>query len=400
VKLRRIAVLSVVLLAAIGLAFAFAGGGKEKPVSAGGQKTLKAGFIYVGPVGDLGFTNAHDVGRRYAESQLPWLKTIYVESVPEGDASRFIDRLIQEEKCDVVFTCSYGFMDDTVKAGAKYPNKLFMHCSGYKQAANVGTYFADLYQMYYLNGLMAGALTKSGKIGYVGAFPTPEVVRHIDAYALGAKVTNPNAKVEVRWIYSWFDPQKAKEAAEALVAAGVDCLAFTEDTQSVVQVAEEHTKAGKQIYSFSHYSPMEKFGPDSCVSGQLVDWGVMYVKILQDIKDGKWTNADMWWLTGDKAALLGGEFGVPVNPKFVNALKAKSVTTKDLGKLSVYDLVMKRYEQMQTGGRAAFDPFVGPIKDNKGKEQIPAGTLASKDFVLGTDILFYPDNVIGDVPKS
>jgi len=275
VKLRKIAVLSVVLLAAFAVAVAFAAGGKEKPVSAGGQKTVKAGFIYVGPVGDLGFTNAHDVGRRYAESKLPWLKTIFVESVPEGDASRFIDRLVQEEKCDVVFTCSYGFMDDTVKAGAKYPNKLFMHCSGYKQAANVGTYFADLYQMYYLDGLMAGALTKSGKVGYVGAFPTPEVVRHIDAYALGVKVTNPKARVEVRWIYSWFDPQKAKEAAEALVAAGVDCLAFTEDTQSVVQVGEEHTKAGKQIYTFSHYSPMQKFGTDSCVSGQLVDWGVM-----------------------------------------------------------------------------------------------------------------------------
>ncbi len=152
--------------------------------------------------------------------------------------------------------------------------------------------------MYYLNGLMAGALTKSNKIGYVGAFPIPEVVRHIDAYALGVKATNPRAKVEVRWIYSWFDPQKAKEAAEALVAAGVDCLAFTEDTQSVVQVAEEHTAAGKQIYSFSHYSPMQKYGENSCVSGQLVDWGVMYVKILEDIKAGTWNNADMWWLVG------------------------------------------------------------------------------------------------------
>jgi len=355
--------------------------------------------VYVGPIGDLGFTNAHDVGRRYAEQQLPWLKTVYVESVPEGDAARFIDRLIQEEKCDVIFTCSFGFMDDTVAAGEKYPNKLFMHCSGYKQSANVGTYFADLYQMYYLNGLMAGALTKSNRIGYVGAFPTPEVVRHIDAYALGVMATNPKAKVEVRWIYSWFDPQKAKEAAEALVAAGVDCLAFTEDTQSVVQVAEEHTAAGKQVYSFSHYSPMQKYGENSCVSGQLVDWGVMYVKILEDIKAGKWNNADMWWLSGDKAAVLGGEFGVPINPKFVDALKAKTVKTADLGELSVYDLVMKRDEQMQAG-RETFDPFLGPIKDNKGAVRIPEGTLATKEYVLGTDILWYPENVVGDVPTS
>ncbi len=397
-KRNRFLVLSVLLVAALALVFAGCAK-KEKPVSAGGQKTLKAGFVYVGPIGDLGFTNAHDVGRLYAEKQLPWLKTVYVESVPEGDAARFIDRLIQEEKCDVVLTCSYGFMDDTVKAGEKYPNKLFMHCSGYKQSANVGTYFADLYQMYYLNGLMAGALTKSNKIGYVGAFPTPEVVRHIDAYALGVMATNPKAKVEVRWIYSWFDPQKAKEAAEALVAAGVDCLAFTEDTQSVVQVGEEHTKAGKQIYTFSHYSPMQKYGEDSCVSGQLVDWGVMYVKIFEDIKAGTWTNADMWWLTGDKAAELGGAFGVPVNPKFEGALKAKSVKTPDLGELTVYDLVMKRYEQMKQG-RETFDCFVGPIKDNKGAVRIPEGTLASKDFVLGTDILWYPANVVGDVPSS
>jgi len=399
VKRNRIVAISVALLVAFGVIAAFAGGAKEKPVSAGGQQTLKAGFVYVGPVGDLGFTNAHDVGRKYAESKLPWLKTVIVESVPEGDAARFIDRLIQEEKCDVVFTCSYGFMDDTVKAGAKYPNKVFMHCSGYKQAANVGTYFADLYQMYYLDGLMAGALTKSNKVGYVGAFPTPEVVRHIDAYALGVQATNPKAKVEVRWINSWMDAQKAKEAAEALVAAGVDCLAFTEDTQSVVQVGEEHTKAGKQIYTFSHYSPMQKFGPDSCVSGQLVDWGVMYVKILQDIKDGKWTNADMWWLASDKAAQLGGEFGTPINPKFVDALKAKTVEDKALGKISVYDLVMKRYGEMQKG-REGFDPFMGPIKDNKGAEKIPAGKTADKAYLLGTDILWYPENVVGDVPKS
>jgi len=317
--------------------------------------------------------------------------------VPEGDASRFIDRLIQEEKCDVVFTCSFGFMDDTVKAGAKYPTKLFMHCSGFKNSANVGTYFADLYQMYYLNGLMAGALTKSNVIGYVGAFPIPEVVRHIDAYALGLKAVNPKAKVEVRWIYSWFDPQKAKEAAEALVTAGADCLAFTEDTQSVVEVAEEHTKAGKAVYSFSHYSPMQKFGPNSAISGQLVDWGVMYVKVLQDIKDGKWNNEDMWWLAKEKAAVLGGSFDAPINPKFVDALKAKKVKTPDLGELSVYDLVMKRYESMQTGGRDAFDPFMGPIPDNKGTVKIPAGRYGTKTELLSID--YYVDNIVGDVPR-
>ena len=121
------------------------------------EKTIKAGFIYVGPVGDYGWSHAHDVGRKYVESKFPWLETIYVESVPEADSARIIYRFIQEEDCDVVFTTSFGYMDDTIAAGEKYPDQLFMHCSGFKQSVNVGTYFAELYQMYYLNGLMAGA---------------------------------------------------------------------------------------------------------------------------------------------------------------------------------------------------------------------------------------------------
>ncbi|MBW2176809.1 MAG: BMP family ABC transporter substrate-binding protein, partial [Deltaproteobacteria bacterium] len=267
---------------------------------------LKAGFIYVGPVGDYGWSHAHDMGRKFAESKLPWLETVFIESVGEADSARIIDRFIQEQKCDVVFTTSFGYMDDTVKAGIKYPDKHFMHCSGFKQSENVGTYFADLYQMYYLNGLMAGAMTKSDKIGYVAAFPIPELVRHIDAFALGIKAVNPDAKVHVRWIYAWYGPDKAKEAAESLIASGCDTLAFTEDTPAVIEVGQDHSEKGKQIYTFSHYSPMQPYGVDSVVSGQLVDWGVMYVKILQSLHDGTWTKDDLWWLAAEDAAILGG----------------------------------------------------------------------------------------------
>ena len=221
------------------------------------HKKLKAGFIYVGPVGDYGWSHAHDVGRKFAMEKLPWLETVYIESVGESDSSRIIDRLIQEQEMDVVFTTSFGYMDDTVKASKKYPNQTFMHASGFKQTKNLGTYFADLYQMYYLNGIMAGALTKTNKIGYVAAFPIPELIRHIDAFALGIKVANPKAKLDVRWIYAWYGPDKAKEAAEALIAEGVDALAFTEDTPAVIEVGQEHTEKGKQIYTFSHYSPMQ-----------------------------------------------------------------------------------------------------------------------------------------------
>jgi simple sugar transport system substrate-binding protein len=178
------------------------------------DKKLKAGFIYVGPVGDYGFSHAHDQGRKFAESKLPWLETVIIESVTDADCSRIIDRLIQEQKCDVVFATSFGYMDATLAAGQRYPDKKFMHCSGFKNLSNVGRYFGDLYQMYYLNGVMAGALTKSNKIGYVAAFPIPEIVRHINAFALGIKAVNPKAKVDVRWTYAWYGPDMAKEAAE------------------------------------------------------------------------------------------------------------------------------------------------------------------------------------------
>ena len=365
-------------------------------IAAADDKKLKAGFVYVGPVGDYGWSHAHDVGRKFAEEKLPWLETVFIESVAEADAARIVDRFIQEEKCDVVFTTSFGYMDDTIKAGKKYPNKHFMHCSGFKQTENVGTYFGDLYQMYYLNGLMAGAMTKSNKIGYVAAFPIPELIRHIDAFALGIKETNPAAKVHVKWIYAWYGPDKAKEAAESLIAEGCDTLAFTEDTPAVIEVGQEHSEKGKQIYTYSHYSPMQAYGVDSVVSGQLADWGVMYVKILQDLYDGTWTNKDYWWLAKEKAVLLGGDFDGIVNKKFEGDLKSIMLDSKDFGKISAYDLVVKRYDQMMQGPDV-FDPYDGPVYDNTGNLQIKAGTRASKEDLLS--IMYFVDNVAGSIPK-
>ncbi|WP_300459320.1 BMP family ABC transporter substrate-binding protein [Desulfobacula sp.] len=360
------------------------------------DKPLKAGFIYVGPVGDYGWSHAHDLGRQYAEKKFPWLETIFVESVAESDSSRIIDRLIQQQKCDVVFTTSFGYMDDTVAAGTRYPDKLFMHCSGFKRSDNVGTYFGDLYQMYYLNGLMAGALTKTDKIGYVAAFPIPELVRHINAYAMGIKAANPAAKLHVKWIYAWYGPDKAKEAAEALIAEGCDALAFTEDTPAVIEVGQSHAEKGKQIYTFSHYSAMQPYGVDSVVSGQLMNWGGMYAKILEDIHNNTWTNADLWWLAKENAAILGGSETDIINPKFVGELKNAMINSKEFGKISAYDLVLKRYAQMKQGVDV-FDPYTGPIFDNQGNLKIKAGETASKDDLIS--IMYYVDNVEGTLPK-
>ncbi len=367
--------------------------GFTAPVSA---EKLKAGFIYIGPVGDYGWSHAHDMGRKYAEKKYPWLETVFVESVAESDSARIIDRLIQQQKCDVVFTTSFGYMEDTIAAGKRYPDKLFMHCSGFKRSENVGTYFGDLYQMYFLNGIMAGALTKTNKIGYVAAFPIPELVRHINAYALGVKVANPDANVHVKWIYAWYGPDKAREAAEALIAEGCDALAFTEDTPAVIEVGQSHTEKGKQIYTFSHYSAMQHYGVDSVVSGQLMDWGGMYAKILGDIRNNTWTNEDIWWLAKEKAAILGGNDTDIINPKFVAPLKAAMIDSKELGKISAYDLVVKRYEQMKKGVEY-FEPFTGPIYDNKGNLKIKTGQKASKEDLLS--IMYYVDNVVGDIPN-
>ncbi len=331
---------------------------------------IKAAYIYVGPVGDYGWSKAHDEARLDAEKAIPGLTTTFVESVPEGQAIGTIDQVIKDG-ANVVFTTSFGFMDQTLEAAKKYPNVLFAHASGFKRSANMATYMADFYQIYYLNGLMAGALSKSNKIGYVGAFPISEVKRHINAFAMGARAVNPKATVNVRWLNAWFNPAAAKEATEALISEGNDVFAFTEDTPTVVQTADK-----KGALSFSHYNPMQRFAPKTVISGQLVDWSIIYIDFLKKVASGAYNktnleNVDYWSLLNTKAVSLGGEVGQTINPVFVTALKAKMV-----GKLSVYDLINTRLKQM-SAAKPSFDPFTGPIKDRKGRIVVPAGKTLS-----------------------
>ena len=334
------------------------------------QASLKACFIYVGPIGDVGWTFAHDEARRAAEKAIPGLTTQYVESVKPADTLATVDRLVAGG-CNVIFTTSFDFMDPTLEAAKKYPEVIFAHASGFKRAPNMLTYMADFYQIYYLNGLMAGALTKSGKVGYVAAFPIPELKRHISAFALGVRAVNPRATVNVKWINAWFDPVKAREAAEALMAEGNDILAFTEDTATVVQTA-----ARRKVPSFSHYNSMYKYAPDYVVSGQLVDWSVIYIDILKKVQNGTYTpknlqNVDYWWLAREKAVMLGAQVGMPINPKFEPALKQASMTVNGK-KVSVYDRVMELYKDIQSPN-PKWDPFTGPIRDRNGVLRVPAG---------------------------
>ncbi len=353
---------------------------------------LKAGFIYVGPIGDYGWSNAHDNARRICEDTFPWLETVYVESVAEGEEQLYIDKLIREEGCDVIFTTSFGFMDGTLASAQRYPDKIFAHCSGFKRAPNMMTYMADFYQIYYLNGLMAGALTETNETGYVGAFPIPELKRHMGAFTVGVREANPDANVNVRWIYEWFSPSAAKEATEALIADGCDVFAFTEDSPTVVQVAAE-----SELSSFGHYSPMYEFAPNYTVSGQLAHWEAIYLDFLAKVYAGVYNahdlqNVDYWWLLQSGAVEIGAKPGMSINPKYEDKLKSKTINDPALGEITIYDLVLKRLEQMSDPSMV-FDPFQGPIYDREGNLKVPTG-LRMSVYEL-TSMSWAVDGIVG-----
>ncbi|MFW9990816.1 MAG: BMP family ABC transporter substrate-binding protein [Candidatus Odinarchaeota archaeon] len=362
---------------------------------------LKAGFVYVGPIGDYGWTNAHDAARRIVDDKYDWLVTEYIESVEESPAKvkEAVDTLIQVKKCDVIFTTSFGFMDGTIEVAKEYNDTLFFHCSGYKRSTNVGTYFADFYQLYYLNGLMAGALTRTGQLGYVGAFPIPEVIRHINAFTLGALEANSSATVDVRWINDWYNPTAATSAANALIGVDVDMLAFTEDSPTVVQVAAKNDG----VYAFSHYSPMQSYGENSTISGQLAHWEYLYDDILTKVHDGTYTNSnlsdvDYLWFLHEKAVELGGKFGEPINTEFIDDLKAVNLTDSVLGEISAYDLVMTRLNQMnKTWDTVDFDPFTGPITAQNDTVMIVDGVRATIPELFST-MTWFVKGVIGTIP--
>jgi len=353
---------------------------------------LKVAFIYVGPVGDYGFSYAHDLGRQALQEHFgDQIETVYVESVPEPEVEPFIDQLVADG-ADVIFGTSFGFGDGILAAAQRYPDVIFGWGTGIARAPNVLTYMADFYQVYYLNGLIAGALSTSDTLGYVAAFPIPEVKRHIDGFALGAREVNPDAEVQVRWLYSWFDPAGAKEATEALMAAGADVLAFTEDTPTVIQTAAERGHP-----SFSHYASMVEFSPETVVSGQLVHWDTIYIDIVEKVLDGTYTSTnledvDYFWLLEHGAVELGAEPGVPVAPAFIDDLEAVVLDHPEFGEIDVYDLVLRRNAQM-TEGREVFDPFAGPLVDRNGNEVYAEGYLPTIDDLVGLE--FAVPGVVG-----
>lgn len=240
--------------------------------SAFAAEPLKVAFVYLGPVGDGGWTFQHDQGRLAIEKEFgAKIKTTFVENVPEtADAERIIRQLAVDGN-KLIFTTSFGYMDPTVKVAKLFPKVHFVHATGYKTTANLGTYQTRFYEGAYLLGIIAGKMTKSNTLGFVGSFPVPEVVRNIDAFTLGAKSVNPKIKTKVVWVNTWYDPGKERQAAETLVAQGADMLAQNTDSPAVVQVAEE-----KGVHAFGWDTDMAKYGPKAQLSANTENWGVYY----------------------------------------------------------------------------------------------------------------------------
>ena len=251
---------------------------------------LKIGFVYVGPIGDLGYTYQHELGRQALQKALnDKVETTFLENVPEGaDAERAIEQLARTGH-KLIFTTSFGFMDATLKVANKYPNIFFEHATGFKRAKNSATYAARFYEGRYIQGQIAAKISKTGVIGYIVSFPIPEVISGINATMLGAQSVNPNIKVKIIWVNSWFDPGKEADAAKALIDQGADVLTQHTDSPAAMQIAEQ-----RGIHAFGQSSDMIKFGPHAQLTADTDYWGGYYTERAKDVLDGKWKSEDTW----------------------------------------------------------------------------------------------------------
>jgi simple sugar transport system substrate-binding protein len=332
---------------------------------------IKIAFVYVGPIADGGWSYQHNLGRLALQKELgAKIETNYVESVPEtADAERVIRQLAAKDYA-VIFTTSFGYMDPTLKVAKLFPQVHFEHATGYKVSANVVTYEARFYEGAYLLGVLAGRMSKSNTLGYVGSFPIPEVLRNIDAFTLGARSVNPKIRTKVVWVDTWYDPGKERQAAEALIAQGADVLAQNTDSPATVQVAEE-----KGIYAFGWDSDMAKYGPHAQLTANTENWGPYYIDEVNKALDGSWT--------GGRKNRLGIKEGVVVLTPLNAAIPVDVARLFDARKQAIV--------------AGSLLPFAGPIKDNTGAVKVPAGSSLSVED-LGA-INWYVDGVDGAVPK-
>ena len=293
------------------------------------QGKMKVGFIYVGPIGDFGWTYQHEVGRRDLVKALgDKIDTTYLENVSEGpDSERSIEQLARAGH-KLIFTTSFGFMDSTVKVAKKYPNIHFEHATGYKREPNLATFSGRFYEGRYIQGQIAAKMSKTGVMGYIGSYPIPEVISGINATMIGAQSINPNIKVKIIWVNTWFDPGKEAEAAKALLDQGADVIMQHTDSPAGVQTA-----AARNAFAFGQDSDMIKFGPKTQLTAITNDWAPYYIERVKLALDGKWKTGDVWGGLKSKYVVMAPYTNMPDDVKKLATETEAAITD---GKLHVF----------------------------------------------------------------
>lgn len=341
--------------------------GMASPVLA---EQAKIGFVYIGPTGDHGWTYSHDQGRKALEAKMgDKVKTTFVENVPETADSERVFRDLASQGYKVIFGTSFGYMNQEAKVAKAFPNTVFMHATGYKSGKNMGTYDVRTYEGAYMLGVVAGKMTKTGKLGVVGSIPIPEVIRNINAFTLGARSVNSKVTTRAVWVNSWFDPGKEREAALSMISQGVDVLMQNTDSPAVVQAAQQ-----KGVMAFGWDSDMSKFGPKAQLAASVLKWDVIYEETVDEVLKGTWKPKDIWW--GVKQSAINVENFGPLVPAPVKKLAEERRDAIKAGKLH---------------------PFAGPLKDQTGKVFVPAGKVYSDADLRKMN--FYVEGVEGNIPK-
>ena len=343
----------------------------SETAAAAPSEPLKIAFAYVGPVGDAGWTFAHDQGRKAIEAEFgDKVQTMYVEKVPEGPEAERVIRDLVGQGNTLIFGTTFGYMEPMLKVAADNPNVKFEHATGYKTAANMRTYDSRTYEGAYMAGVIAGAMTKTNTLGVVGSIPIPEVIRNINSFTLGAQSVNPKIKTKVVWVNAWFDPPKETEGAQSLLNQGADVLFQNTDSAAVLQTAE---KAGK--YAFGWDSNMSHFGPKAHLASAVINWGPYYIKATKEAMDGTWSTGGVWWGVKEGA---------------IDLVSVSDVVPAE---------VKTQVETIKAGLKdGSFTIWKGPIMGTDGKEVLAAGATADDKFLGG--INFYVKGVEGSVPSS
>ena len=325
---------------------------------------IKVGFIYVSPIGDAGWSFAHDQGRLAVED-MAGVSTSYVEAVSEGPDSERVILNMARKGYKVIFATSFGYMDSMLKVAKQFPDVVFEHCSGFKLAPNMGNYFGRMYQARYLSGMVAGAMTQSNILGYVAAFPIPEVIRGINAFTLGAQEVNPKVQVRVVWTKTWYDPATEKEAAKSLLDVGADVIAQHQDSPGPQEAAQD-----KGVYSIGYNTDMSKFAPKAQLTAPVWNWAPFYTQTVEQVRDGTWKSASVWW--GMKEGMVDlAPFGAMVPDDVRARVNAKKAAIID--------------------GSAPL--FAGPVKDQGGNVQVPEGKVATDEELL--NMKYFVQGVVG-----